>query len=271
MNTILKISVTLAAVSAAIAAHAQVTFYEREGFEGQSFTTEQEIGDFDRYGFNDRASSVVVRRDQWEVCDDAEFHGRCVVLRPGKSPSLSAMSLNDRISSVRAVSRNARIDENRYAPAPQAGGIAGYRRRGEERLYEANVVSSRAIVGRAEERCWVERENVTQERSSANVPAAIAGAMIGGILGHQVGGGSGKDLATVGGLVVGAAVGAKIGRDDGGQRSHVQEVERCATVSNRRPEYWDVTYYFRGVEHHVQMTSAPGNTVTINEQGEPRE
>jgi hypothetical protein len=31
-----------------------------------------------------------------------------------------------------------------------------------------------------------------------------------------------------------------------------------------------VTYNFRGREHHVQMTSPPGNKVSVNEQGEPR-
>ena len=36
------------------------------------------------------------------------------------------------------------------------------------------------------------------------------------------------------------------------------------------PEYWDVAYNFRGVEHRVQMTTAPGRTITVNGKGEPR-
>jgi uncharacterized protein YcfJ len=31
-----------------------------------------------------------------------------------------------------------------------------------------------------------------------------------------------------------------------------------------------VTYSFRGQEYRVQMTTRPGNTMTVNEQGEPR-
>jgi uncharacterized protein YcfJ len=248
---------------------AQVTFYERERFAGRSFTTERQVRNLERFGFNDRASSVVVLGDRWEVCEGARFSGRCVVLRPGRYASLAAMGLNDRVSSVRAVSRNARIDDNRYAPARAAA--YDYRRRNDERLYEANVTSVRAVVGTPEQRCWVEREQIPQDRRSANVPAAIAGAIIGGILGHQVGGGRGQDIATAGGAVAGAAVGANIGRDRSGQPMQTQDVQRCENVpSQARPEYWDVTYTFRGQEYRVQMTAPPGPTVTVNERGEPR-
>src|ERR1035437_1646380 len=120
MNTILRTALAVAGVAIATQAAAQITFYEREGFEGRSFTADKEVRNFERYGFNDRASSVVVLRDRWEVCEDVRFGGQCVVLRPGRYPSLAAMGLNDRVSSVRTVSRNARIDENRYAPAPAA-------------------------------------------------------------------------------------------------------------------------------------------------------
>jgi hypothetical protein len=31
-----------------------------------------------------------------------------------------------------------------------------------------------------------------------------------------------------------------------------------------------VTYEFRGVEHRVQMTAPPGQTIAVNGRGEPR-
>jgi len=40
---------------------------------------------FERYGFDERASSAVVSSERWEVCDDIRFRGRCVVLRPGRT------------------------------------------------------------------------------------------------------------------------------------------------------------------------------------------
>jgi uncharacterized protein YcfJ len=262
-------AVVVAGLAVATHAAAQVTFYEREEFQGRSFTTESGVGNFEQYGYNDRASSVVVLRDRWEVCEDARFGGRCVILRAGRYPSLAAMGLNDRVSSVRSASGTARIEDERRAPTPVA--VYDNRRRNDERLYEANVTSVRAVVGPPEQRCWIEREQVVQERSGPNVPAAIVGAVIGGVLGHQVGGGHGKDIATAGGAVAGAAVGANIGRDGGGQQAYARDVQRCASApSEGRPDFWDVTYNFQGQEHRMQMTDPPGPTVTVNGLGEPR-
>lgn len=269
MNTLLRTALAVSAVAMASHAAAQVTFYEHDGFQGRSFNTEREIGNFARFGFNDRASSVMVLGGRWEVCEDFQYAGRCVILRPGQYASLRDMGLNDRVSSVRMVGRAAHIEEDRYAPPPVAPAYDSRRRRN-ERLYEADVTSVRAVLGAPQQRCWVEREQVGEQRGSANVPGAIAGALIGGILGHQVGGGTGKDIATAGGAIAGAAVGANVGRD-GGQQGYTQNVQRCTTApAEGRPQYWDVTYVFRGQEHRVQMTSPPGSTVTVNRHGEPR-
>jgi len=143
-----------------------------------------------------------------------------------------------------------------------------YRRHDGETIYQAPVTSVHAVGGPPEQRCWIEREQVGPDRSGPNVPGAIAGAVIGGILGHQIGGGRGNDIATAGGAVGGAAVGANIGRGNG---PSYQDVQRCANVSDAgNPEYWDVTYEFRGQEHHVQMAAPPGATIAVSGNGEPR-
>lgn len=49
-------------------------------------------------------------------------------------------------------------------------------------------------------------------RSGPNVGGAILGAVAGAVLGNQVGGGSGRDAATVLGGAAGAAVGSQVGR-----------------------------------------------------------
>jgi uncharacterized protein YcfJ len=256
----------VAGIIAATQAAAQITFYEREDFRGPKFTTTRPLGNFERFGFNDRASSAVVAGNRWEVCEDARFEGRCVVLRPGQYPTLASMGLDNRISSVREISRNARVPDERYAPV---GG--DYRRRERERIYEADVTSVRAVVGPPERRCWIEREQVVENRGDASIPGAIVGGVIGGILGHQIGGGRGQDVATVGGAVGGAVVGANIGRQSGGQQVVTRDVERCATRAHPdRVAYWDVTYWFRGQEHRVQMTAPPGPTLAVNADGEPR-
>ena len=267
MNTLLRKALAVAGLVMTTPVLAQIVFYDNTRFYGRSFTTEKEVRNFQRQGFNDRASSVEVLRERWEVCEDARFSGQCVVLRPGRYPSLVAMGLNNRISSTRIVSSNERIDEDRYAPAPLIDNDY-YRRRG-ERLFEAKVISVRAVVGPPEQRCWMEREQVVDTHKRTNVPGAIAGAVIGGVLGHQVGGGHGKDILTVGGAFAGAALGANVGR--GEQRVHTQDVQRCSTVpSQTQTDFWDVVYNFRGQEHRIQTASPPGATVTVNERGEPR-
>lgn len=265
-----------APVAAAVPTGAQVVFFEGENFQGRSFSAQSQVDDFSRFGFNDLATSVVVLGDQWEICENARFNGRCVVLRPGRYDSLASMGMSNRVSSVRGLGVDARISNDRYAPLPTP--VYDNRRRNGERLYEANVTSVRAVVGAPEQRCWMEPQSapapVVQQNSNAKIGGAIAGALIGGILGHQVGGGSGKDIATVGGVVAGAALGSNIGgryNTPAAQPVAAPDVQRCTTQpSQAKTEFWDVVYTFRGQEHRVQMTSQPGATVTVNGQGEPR-
>jgi uncharacterized protein YcfJ len=244
---LIAIASLLAAVTTQAAA--QLVFYENADFAGRSFTTEQAIGNFSKYGFNDRASSAVV-------------------LRPGRYPSLVAMGMNNRISSVRAIAANSRLDDSRYAPAPMP--VYDNQRRVGEALYQAQISSVRAVVGTPEQRCWTEQVQVEPKRSGPNVPIAIAGALLGGILGHQVGGGTGKDIATVGGAVAGGYVGSNVGRNNG--QATTQDVQRCTTTpAANTPSYWDVTYNFEGIEHRIQTAAPPtGPTLTVNAQGEPR-
>jgi uncharacterized protein YcfJ len=261
MGNRLKTAMGIVGLVFATQAAAQVTFYSRDDFRGQSFTTDREIRNMERQGFNDRASSAVVRGGSWQVCEDARFEGRCVVLQPGDYPSLADMGLSNEISSVRAVEgRYGYNNDNRRYVARN-----DYARRTDEPVFEARVTSVRAVVGPPEQRCWVERRDFS---GNANVPGAIAGAVIGGILGHQIGGGRGQDIATAGGAVAGAAIGSNVGRDGGG---YSQDVQRCTDVSRSdNPDYWDVTYEFRGSEHRVQMSAPPGPTILVNRDGEPR-
>ena len=92
-----------------------ITFYQRDEFGGRSFATDHRVGDFNRYGFNDRANSVRVRGGRWEVCTGPRFEGRCVVLRRGDYPSLRQAGLEDRISSARPIQRGAQEWDRRVA------------------------------------------------------------------------------------------------------------------------------------------------------------
>ena len=255
MSISLKAALGVAGVAFATTAGAQVTLYSHENFHGEQFTVNGPVRNLERAGFNDRASSVVVDGGDWQVCDDARFNGRCVVLRPGEYPTLDRIGLDNEISSIRPV-------EGRYGYNEDRGDRYASRDRSEP-LYEAPVTSVHAVVGPPEQRCWVERREFTGD---VNVPGAIAGALIGGVLGNQIGHGHGRDLATAGGAIAGAAVGGSVGNDQG----YGGDIEHCRTAANYdHPDYWDVTYSFRGVQHRIQMSSPPGDAITVNAAGEP--
>ena len=248
----LKALLAGAALVFATQSAAQVTFYAGQGLRGPAFTVDRTISNFDRTGFNDRASSAVVESGNWEACEHANFQGRCVVLNPGTYDSLAGMGMDHRISSVRPVAAPA----YGYAPPANNG------------LYQADIISVRAIAGPPEQRCWIEREQVV-ESGGPNIPGAIIGGVIGGVLGHQIGGGRGRDVATAGGALAGAAVGANVGR---GGHVYDRDVQHCANVpSSSSVHYWDVAYNFQGQEHHVQLSAPPpGPTITVDAYGNPR-
>jgi uncharacterized protein YcfJ len=261
----LKTTFAVAAALACTHAAATITFYQGEGFRGPAVTLDKPVGNMERIGFNDRASSAIIDHGRWEVCEDAGFGGRCVVLRRGNYDSLRSMGLNNNISSVRPVGERVRM-EAEVAPPPVAP-VYEYRQRPNERIYQAQVTSARAVVGPPEQRCWVEKEQVAG-RAEPNVGGAIVGGILGGVLGHQIGSGRGNDAATAIGAVGGAAIGSQAGRSGG---TYTRDVQRCENVAaSGPPAYWDVSYVFRGQEHHVQMASQPGPSITVNERGEPR-
>ncbi len=272
MNTFTKRALVIGALLATGQAMAQINFYEGEGYRGRVFSTQNAVPDFTRVGYNDAASSVVVDRGRWLVCEDIRFQGNCVILRPGSYDSLRAMGFNNRVSSVRPAgnSRNARYDMPDPTPEP----ANAWRRRANERVYEAPITSVRAVVGPPNQRCWVERQAVAEPARPANsVGGMVLGGLIGGILGHQVGGGSGKDIATVVGAGAGAYAGNQVGKNyGGGTVQSTRDVQKCENVANPTPAYYDVTYNYRGTEHSVQMATAPtGQTIPVNARGEPRQ
>ena len=186
--------------------------------------------------------------------------------RQAESAQIQAIEAQRQAEEAQRLASSMQSRADAYAPPAY-----DYRRRQNERLYEANVTYVRAVVGPPQQLCWVDRERVDNRGSAGvNIPGAIIGGAIGGILGHQIGGGRGQDFATGIGVLGGAAVGANIGRGSDGP-VYTQNVQRCDYVpTSASLDYWDVTYNFGGYEHRVQITTPPGTTIVVNAQGEPR-
>ncbi len=107
-------------VGAPASGGAPLTFYEREGFRGRSFSSAQDVDNFAGVGFNDSAASAIITGGPWEVCEDAYHRGRCITLAPGRYRSLAALGIDGRISSARQHDGQARRDDRQGRP-PSTG------------------------------------------------------------------------------------------------------------------------------------------------------
>lgn len=103
MTPVLLRTALAAACLAANVAGAQIVLYENDNYDGRTFRASDSVSNLNDTGFNDRASSVVVRGGRWQICDNAYFGGRCETLGPGEYPSLRSMGMNDKVSSVRSL------------------------------------------------------------------------------------------------------------------------------------------------------------------------
>jgi hypothetical protein len=110
-----------AAALLATCAHAafagELTLFTDSNFRGARITVERDAYNLADMGFNDRASSMVVRSGVWQVCEDRDFGGYCAEFGPGEYRELPRF--NDRVSSVREITRGGRgyeRDERRGGP-----------------------------------------------------------------------------------------------------------------------------------------------------------
>ncbi|WP_426703221.1 glycine zipper 2TM domain-containing protein [Rhodanobacter sp. Col0626] len=99
------------------------------------------------------------------------------------------------------------------------------------------------------------------------IAGTAIGAVAGGLLGNQVGGGKGKTLATLAGAVGGGYAGNRIeaSRQKGQVTTSVER--KCSTVNNTSSKVvgYDVRYVYNGVTRTVRMDHDPGDRVQVQE------
>lgn len=81
----------------------EISLYTDADFRGRPLTLRAPAFNLEGHGFNDRASSAVVRSGTWEICEHKDFGGRCIVLEPGEYRMFEGF--NDQASSVRELER----------------------------------------------------------------------------------------------------------------------------------------------------------------------
>jgi uncharacterized protein YcfJ len=139
------------------------------------------------------------------------------------------------------------------------------------RVLKTEPIFETVRVNRPEERCWDERVPVRTTRpypGNRSYTPAIAGAIIGGVLGHEIGAGSGQDWATAGG----ALLGGSIARDAYNRPRYAPETSyvverRCERVDHfedrRELVGYRVKYEYDGRTFWTQTHEHPGKWVEV--------
>lgn len=107
--------------------------------------------------------------------------------------------------------------------------------------------------------CSTQQVAVEQPKSGAG---ALLGAVAGGAVGNQIGGGTGRAVATMAGVIGGAMLGNNI---EGPAPVRMQDQTTCSTQTTyeNRIQGYNVTYEYAGRQYQVQMPQDPGPTLRV--------
>ncbi|AKH88828.1 glycine zipper 2TM domain-containing protein [Edwardsiella tarda] len=99
---------------------------------------------------------------------------------------------------------------------------------------------------------------------------SLLGAVAGGVLGHQVGSGRGRDVATVLGALGGGYAGNQIQDRMQQNDTYATREQRCSTEydKSRRLLGYDVTYLIGEQRGRVRMDRDPGSQIPLDSKGQ---
>ncbi len=125
-------------------------------------------------------------------------------------------------------------------------------------------ITQSATTSRPRQVCQNEQVAVPETyKDKHQIGGAVVGGLVGALAGHQIGGGKGKTLATLGGAAAGAFAGHEIQKKH--QENNATQMETrnvCRTVTDKTTSTktvgYDVTYTLNGQTGHVRMDHNPG-------------
>lgn len=134
----------------------------------------------------------------------------------------------------------------------------------------AKVISSTPIkqtVNHPRQECHNEAVTVHKPvKDQHQILGTAIGAVAGGLLGNQVGGGNGKKLATVAGAVAGGYAGHKIQENHQEKATETENKRVCQTINNPTTKIvgYTVKYQYNGSVHTARMDHDPGAQVEVS-------
>ncbi len=115
--------------------------------------------------------------------------------------------------------------------------------------------------------------NVTHRRpvqDENRIAGSVLGAVAGGVIGHQFGGGHGKDVATVAGALGGGYAGNQIQGSMQDNDTYTTTQQRCKTVYDKSEKMlgYDVTYKIGDQQGKIRMDKDPGAQIPLDSNGQ---
>lgn len=112
--------------------------------------------------------------------------------------------------------------------------------------------------------------SVTRQRpvqDSNRIAGTAVGAVVGGLLGNQVGGGNGKKIATVAGVVGGGYAGNQVQGRMQANDTYTTTETRCSTVTDTHDKVvgYNVKYDIGGEIGNVRMERDPGERIPLRD------
>lgn len=150
------------------------------------------------------------------------------------------------------------------------GGVAGYKVLNPKPEF-ADVVAVLPVTETTKTPKQVCHEVVVNEQApvkdSNRIAGTAIGAVAGGLLGHQVGGGTGRTLATVAGAAAGGYAGNQVQKNMQEKDTVSRTETRCKTVheSHTKTIGYDVRYRLGKKEGQVRMDHRPGSRIPVKD------
>ena len=106
-----------------------------------------------------------------------------------------------------------------------------------------------------------------QPKDEHKVLGTLAGAVVGGVLGHQVGGGTGRDIATVAGAAAGGYAGNRIQKRAQDKDTYTTTEQKCQTVYDKSEKQigYEVRYRLGERESTIKMDHDPGDRIPVRD------
>ncbi|WP_339487513.1 glycine zipper 2TM domain-containing protein [Pseudomonas sp. EL_65y_Pfl2_R95] len=111
----------------------------------------------------------------------------------------------------------------------------------------------------------VTRQRPVQDQHK--IAGTAIGAVVGGLLGNQVGGGNGKKIATAAGAIGGGYAGNKVQGNMQANDTYTTTENRCKTVNDTHEEVvgYNVKYELDGKVSQVRMAEDPGSRIPVKD------